>query len=132
MLVNPKTKLPTTKQNSLVLILKREWKRHEQILANNIGTMAGPTLQYIYLTRVCHPTAIDQRCNRTKQHVTVLRVGKKLILHLPTFILKSLKECTLISASFFFIAIAKSAIVTIWESVASFSYDKYSKGKPII
>ena len=35
------------------------------------------------------------------------------VFHLPTFILKSLKECTLISASFFFIAIAKSAIVTM-------------------
>ena len=44
------------------------------------------------------------------------------ILHLPIFILKSLKECKLMSASFFFMAMAKSAIVTIWLSVASFSW----------
>lgn len=48
------------------------------------------------------------------------------LLHLPIFILKSLKECKLMSASFFFMAMAKSAIVTIWLSVASFSWNAYS------
>lgn len=47
-----------------------------------------------------------------------------IYIYLPTFILKSLKECKLMSASFFFIAIAKSAIITIWLRVANFSYMK--------
>jgi len=53
-----------------------------------------------------------------------LSMKYSLYIYLPTFILKSLKECKLMSASFFFIAIAKSAIVTIWLRVANFSYMK--------
>ena len=49
--------------------------------------------------------------------------------HSPTFILKSLKECKFMSSSFFFIAIAKSAIVTIWLSVASFSWKIVKKSQ---
>ena len=43
------------------------------------------------------------------------------MIGLPIFIMKELNECKLMSSNFFFIAIAKSAMVTTWSKVASFS-----------